>query len=330
MKYKLLVLDVDGTLLNNEKEISKRTLSALLKVQHMGIRIVLASGRPTSGLLPIAKTLELGNFGGFMVSYNGCQIIRADTGEVMFERRINPEQLPYLEKKSRKNGFSIFTYHDDYLLTDNADNVHIRKEAWLNHLKIVEEEEFSIAIDFAPCKCVLVSDDEEALRGLENHWKRRLDGVRAVYAQEEGTSVQVFARDITPLEELNDIGIEHRVGYELTMECLKRSSRISGIVAVNDSVAYGVLDAIADSGLRVPDDYSVCGFNNLSSSRISHVGLTTVEHQTDAWARNAVDILYERIRGGNAVSDITRVAYAHRLLERRSTAPFHPSSQEKQ
>lgn len=184
MKYKLLVLDVDGTLLNNEKEISKRTLSALLKVQHMGIRIVLASGRPTSGLLPIAKTLELGNFGGFMVSYNGCQIIRADTGEVMFERRINPEQLPYLEKKSRKNGFSIFTYHDDYLLTDNADNVHIRKEAWLNHLKIVEEEEFSIAIDFAPCKCVLVSDDEEALRGLENHWKRRLAGVLDVFPSE--------------------------------------------------------------------------------------------------------------------------------------------------
>lgn len=184
MKYKLLVLDVDGTLLNNEKEISKRTLAALLKVQHMGVRIVLASGRPTSGLLPIAKTLELGNFGGFMVSYNGCQIIRADTGEVMFERRINPEQIPYLEKKARKNGFSIFTYHDAYILTDNADNVHIRKEAWLNHLKIMEEEEFSIAIDFAPCKCVLVSDDEEALRGLESHWKRRLAGVLDVFPSE--------------------------------------------------------------------------------------------------------------------------------------------------
>ena len=93
MKYKLLVLDVDGTLLNNEKEISKRTLAALLKVQHMGIRIVLASGRPTSGIMPFAKALELGNFGGYILSYNGCQVIKADTGEVMFERRINPEQI---------------------------------------------------------------------------------------------------------------------------------------------------------------------------------------------------------------------------------------------
>ena len=94
MKYKLLVLDVDGTLLNNEKQISKRTLSALLKVQHMGMRIVLASGRPTSGLIPLANALELGNFGGFILSYNGCQVIKADNGEVMFERRINPEQIP--------------------------------------------------------------------------------------------------------------------------------------------------------------------------------------------------------------------------------------------
>lgn len=52
MKYKLLVLDVDGTLLNDEREISKRTLAALLKVQQMGVRIVLASGRPTYGLMP--------------------------------------------------------------------------------------------------------------------------------------------------------------------------------------------------------------------------------------------------------------------------------------
>jgi len=108
MKYKLLVLDVDGTLLNDEREISKRTLAALLKVQQMGVRIVLASGRPTYGLMPLAKVLELGNYGGFVLSYNGCQIIKAQNGEILFERRINPEMLPYLEKKARKNGFAIF------------------------------------------------------------------------------------------------------------------------------------------------------------------------------------------------------------------------------
>lgn len=150
MKFKLLVLDVDGTLLNNAKEISRRTLASLLKVQQMGVRIVLASGRPTYGLMPLAKALEFGNYGGFILSYNGCQVINAQNGEVLFERRINPEMLPYLEKKARKNNFALFTYHEDTIFTNNQEDEHIQSEARLNNLKVIKEEEFSTAIDFAP------------------------------------------------------------------------------------------------------------------------------------------------------------------------------------
>lgn len=184
MKYKLLVLDVDGTLLDNSKEISKRTLAALVKVQQMGVRVVLASGRPTYGLMPLAKTLELGNYGGYILSYNGCQVINAKDGTLLFERRINPEMLPYLEKKARKNGFSMFTYNENILVTNDPDNAHIQYEAQLNNLEIVREDNFSIAVDFAPCKCMLVSDDEEALVGLEEHWKRRLAGTLDAFRSE--------------------------------------------------------------------------------------------------------------------------------------------------
>ena len=56
MKYKLLVLDVDGTLLNDEREISKRTLAALLKVQQMGV-----PSSPTTMIpsLQIARTMNI-------------------------------------------------------------------------------------------------------------------------------------------------------------------------------------------------------------------------------------------------------------------------------
>ena len=156
------------------KEISKRTLAALLKVQQMGVRIVLASGRPTYGLMPLAKSLELGNYGGYILSYNGCQIINAQNGEILFERRINPEMLPYLERR-QENNFALFTYHDDTIITDTPENEHIQNEARLNNLKVIKEEEFSVAIDFAPCKCMLVSDDEEALVSLEGHWEETVE-----------------------------------------------------------------------------------------------------------------------------------------------------------
>ncbi|WP_277121632.1 Cof-type HAD-IIB family hydrolase [Bacteroides ndongoniae] len=207
MKYKLLVLDVDGTLLNDAKEITKRTLSALLKIQQMGVRVVLASGRPSYGLMKVAKTLELGNYGGFILSYNGCQIINAQNGEILFERRINPEMLPYLEKKARKNGFALFTYHDNLILTNNSDDEHVLDEAELNDLVVIEEEEFSTAIDFAPCKCMLVSDDEAALVALEEHWKKRLSGVLDVFRSEP------FFLEVVPcsVDKANTLGalLEH-------------------------------------------------------------------------------------------------------------------------
>ena len=46
---------------------------------------------------------------------------------------------------------------------------------------------------------------------------------------------------------------------------------ITAFVAVNDMVAYGVLDAILESGARVPEDYSLCGFDNIYPSHFSRV-----------------------------------------------------------
>ena len=184
MKYKLLVLDVDGTLLNNQKEISPRTLAALLKVQQMGVHIVLASGRPTNGVMPIAEKLELNHYGGYILSYNGGQIINVQTGELLFEKRIDPEWIPYFVQKAKKNDFAIFTYHKDFILTDKPDNKYVIQEANLNKMQVVGVDNFAEAVDFSPCKCMLASDDEEALVGLENHWKKRLDGVLDAFRSE--------------------------------------------------------------------------------------------------------------------------------------------------
>ena len=287
MKYKLLVLDVDGTLLNDEREISKRTLAALLKVQQMGVRIVLASGRPTYGLMPLAKTLELGNYGGFVLSYNGCQIIKAQNGEILFERRINPEMLPYLEKKARKNGFAIFTYHDDTLITDSPDNEYIKNEALLNNLKIIKEDEFSTAIDFAPCKCMLVSDKEEALIELEQHWEKRLAGTLDAFRSEP------YFLEVVPcgINKANTLGalLEH---LEVTRE---------EAIAVGDGVCDVTMLQLAGMGVAMghsQDSVKVCADYVTASNEEDGVALA-VEKLILAEVRAAevpLDLLNERAR----------------------------------
>ena len=185
MKYKIIVLDVDGTLLNSDRIITDRMRVALIKVQQMGIRIVLATGRPTYGVMPLAKELELDKNDGYILPYNGGQIISAQTGDILFEKRINTKSLPYLERKAIKNNFSILTYGEDTIYTNDITNEHIIREAELNSMRLREVDSFAEAITFSPYKCMLVSDDEQALVSLEGHWKRRLAGEVDVFRSEK-------------------------------------------------------------------------------------------------------------------------------------------------
>ena len=59
MKYKLIVLDLDGTLTNSKKVITPRNREILIRVQEQGVRLVLASGRPTYGIVPLANELRM-------------------------------------------------------------------------------------------------------------------------------------------------------------------------------------------------------------------------------------------------------------------------------
>ena len=253
----------------------------------MGVRIVLASGRPTYGLMPLAKTLELGNYGGFVLSYNGCQIIKAQNGEILFERRINPEMLPYLEKKARKNGFAIFTYHDDTLITDSPDNEYIKNEALLNNLKIIKEDEFSTAIDFAPCKCMLVSDKEKALIGLEQHWEKRLAGTLDAFRSEP------YFLEVVPcgVNKANTLGalLEH---LGVTRE---------EVIAVGDGVCDVTMLQLAGMGVAMghsQDSVKVCADYVTTSNEEDGVALA-VEKLILAEVRAAevpLDLLNERAR----------------------------------
>ena len=64
MQYKVLALDLDGTLTNTEKVITPRTKAALQEAARRGVCIVLARGRTTVGIEPLARDLELANDSG--------------------------------------------------------------------------------------------------------------------------------------------------------------------------------------------------------------------------------------------------------------------------
>ncbi len=177
MNYKLIVLDVDGTLLNSNRELTKRTIATVRKVQQMGIKVALASGRPTYGVLPIARAVDLGVYDGYIMSYNGAQVMEARTGQILFERRIDPQMIPYLEKKANKMGFTMAYYDGNEVVSTDINNPHIIDEAEMNGMKLRQENLISLNIDDWPAEIMLVSDDEEALTSFGEHMQRHLNGV---------------------------------------------------------------------------------------------------------------------------------------------------------
>ena len=107
MSYKLLVLDIDGTLLNSEKKISKKTKDALKDAQESGVIVVLASGRPTQGIVSIAQEIGLDKYGGYILSFNGAIVTNIQTGEVVFET-----VLPHHKIKELYDLAKRYTYSD--------------------------------------------------------------------------------------------------------------------------------------------------------------------------------------------------------------------------
>ena len=179
MDYKILVLDLDGTLTNSKKEITEHTRNTLIRAQEQGLKIVLASGRPTYGIVPLAEALRLDEFEGYILSYNGGQIIDWTTKEVMYEKVLDPQVYPYLYRCAKENDFVILSYKDEYIVSEDAGNPYVQHEAFLNRMSSVTVPRFLDTINFPVPKCLIVGDPEP-LAALEQKPQLRLLPYRSV------------------------------------------------------------------------------------------------------------------------------------------------------
>ncbi len=183
MKYKLLVLDLDGTLTNKKKEITPHTRDTLIKAQEQGVKIVLASGRPTYGIAPLAEELRLADFEGYILSYNGGQIIDWATKKLMYENELDPQVYPYLHGCARENGFIILSYKDEYIVSEDAGDPYVQHEAFLNKMPSITVQNFLDVINFPVPKCLIVGNPEP-LAVLEKKMKCDLEGRMNVFRSE--------------------------------------------------------------------------------------------------------------------------------------------------
>jgi Cof subfamily protein (haloacid dehalogenase superfamily) len=158
MQHKILVLDIDGTLTNSKKEISAATKDALIKAQKVGVKIVLASGRPTFGIEPIAKELEIDKYGGFILAFNGGKIINYETKEIVYELDFPNELIEIVYNTAKANNLAIISYDDECIITEQGENIYVQKEAFLNKAPVKHVDSFLSGIPYKIPKCLIVGD----------------------------------------------------------------------------------------------------------------------------------------------------------------------------
>ena len=108
--YRILFLDIDGTLVNSEKQITPRTKQALYQAREQGLLLAIASGRPEPGVRPSAAALELETYGGYLLPFNGGIIKDAKTGTILHATRLSEDAFQLAYQLSKEDGISMIIY----------------------------------------------------------------------------------------------------------------------------------------------------------------------------------------------------------------------------
>lgn len=159
MNYKIIALDLDGTLLTAKKEILPETKEALVKAQKNGVKVVLASGRPLPGMEFVAKELDLYKYGGYILSYNGGQIYDCGNNEVIFEKSIDVKDTKQIYDLSVMHNTNILTYLDNKIYAEFYDE-YIEIEERINRMEYVETDNLLESITKPVPKFIMLENGE--------------------------------------------------------------------------------------------------------------------------------------------------------------------------
>lgn len=183
LPYSIIALDLDGTLTNSEKKITPRTFDALMKAQREGVRLVLASGRPTFGIAALANQLQLADYGGYVLSYNGGRIIDWCKKTVIFSQVVDQKLVPILYDFAEKAQLPIVTYLPDAILASKNEGEYLAEEARINGMPVVVAQNFveeAMQIAGGSTK-FLIPGEPELLIQLESEMKAALSEQMEVF-----------------------------------------------------------------------------------------------------------------------------------------------------
>lgn len=185
----------------------------------------------------------------------------------------------------------------------------------------------------APGVDVVRTDDADGMRQVVEHLVELghdrialLDGGRAAGAAQRRAGFRAAARRLVPGAEESLIagGLTEEDGAGAAYAYLELGEpRPTAVAAFNDRCALGFIDVVRQAGLRVPEDVSVVGFDDIRQAAYAHVGLTTVRQDARQLGAGALERLAAHLDAGE--TDTREVVIPPTLVARHSTSAPSPA-----
>jgi hypothetical protein len=228
MKYRLIAIDVDGTLLGTDHDIAAGAVEAIASARSAGMRVVLATGRTYAETAPIWRRLAMSAPFEPMVLVGGALVAEPDTGRTLYHKPMKLELAGRFADAVAAEGYAAMAAVDpwrhgwDYLLCETGD-VHAARRDWLSKINATVRRAASLA-DVAdmpdPLRVNVVADADKAA-ALADELSRRFAGelnVHAIVASNyDVTIVEAFAIGADKHTALRYVAQAHRFGTGQTV-----------------------------------------------------------------------------------------------------------------
>lgn len=183
-RTKILFTDLDGTLLNSERQIGFYTREILDVWAKAGHKLVLCSGRDINSVKDVKKDLNLNYPGMYLIGYNGGQIWDCEKEETIYKISLKPHQIRHIIKEAQAHGIHIQTYTDTHILAP-CDSEELQYYQRVIKTPVIYNPSEKMLAESNACKCLAIKlnghDELEAFKEALLPWANE-EGITMLYS----------------------------------------------------------------------------------------------------------------------------------------------------
>lgn len=164
MNYEAVVINLGGTLVNSRQQISRRNLDVLKQAARSGVHVVLSSGRPAPGMRREERELELPKYGGYLICYNGAEIIECRPKGLLRRETMPVDYYHTICHIARKYNVAALSFSHTGVITEKPDDEYVIREADSDRIGIERVDRLDMAAASYPVVKFMLVGDPKALK----------------------------------------------------------------------------------------------------------------------------------------------------------------------